>query len=79
MLQTLLAIAALSVAFKPCLRVASLTVTAYPTDCADLNALVDWVKQAVFSIVAVFAVRSLPLFKIFLNDAPLFRKISNYF
>ncbi|KAJ3410387.1 1,3-beta-D-glucan synthase [Chytridiales sp. JEL 0842] len=46
-----------------------------PEGCADIESVVEWVKQAVFSIVAVFAVTFLPLFLQILTEQGLIASI----
>ncbi|KAI9366094.1 1,3-beta-D-glucan synthase catalytic subunit [Zopfochytrium polystomum] len=64
MLLTLLCTAVVRTAFTPCTKVtiSSESIVKLPAGCVEVDSLVDWVKQAVFSIVAVFAINFLPLF-----------------
>ncbi|KAJ3333211.1 1,3-beta-D-glucan synthase [Blyttiomyces sp. JEL0837] len=65
MILVLFMIVAMKLSFSGCFPRTILdnpSLPPMPEGCADMDALFDWVKQAVFSIVAVFAISFLPLF-----------------
>ncbi|KAJ1563759.1 1,3-beta-D-glucan synthase, partial [Cladochytrium tenue] len=70
MLWTLVCAVAVKLTYTPCTKITDSLqgTTRTPANCVEVDALLDWFKQAIFSIIAVFAINFLPLFAQVLSE-----------